>query len=116
MEHVQTTRRALLTAALAWLVALPRIVRGQAPPAAKQLPHVDENDRAAVALGYHADATKVDATKFPTHKAGQLCSNCEQQVGGKDGDPWRPCKLFPDKLVAEGGWCKVWLKRKPAAT
>ena len=115
MEHVQTTRRALLSAALASLVALPRIVRGQSAPAVKQLPHVDEKDKAAVALGYHADATKVDASKFPTYKVGQLCSSCDQ-VGGKDGDPWRPCKLFPDKLVAEGGWCKVWLKKKPAAT
>ena len=111
MEQVRSTRRTLLVAGLAWLAVLPRIVRGQA---AQTLPHLDETEKIAVTLGYYADATKVDASKFPTYKADQRCSNCEQ-VGGKDGEKWRSCKLVKDKLVAEGGWCKVWIKKKPTA-
>ena len=35
-----------------------------------------ESDAQAVALGYKADAGKVDKTKQPKYVAGQLCSNC----------------------------------------
>ena len=110
METVQTTRRSLLAAALTWIVALPALARAQAAPPAKQLPHLDEKDKLAVATAYHADAAKVDAAKYSVYKAGQLCSNCEQ-IQGKDGELWRPCKIFPGKSVAAGGWCKVWIKK-----
>jgi len=110
METVQTPRRSLLAAAIAWIVALPALARGQAAPPAKELPHLDEKDKLAVTIGYHADASKVDAAKYPVHKAGQLCSNCGQ-IQGQDGDLWRPCKIFPGRSVAAGGWCKVWIKR-----
>jgi hypothetical protein len=30
------------------------------------------------------------------------------QLQGKEGDEWRPCNLFPGKLVNAHGWCKVW--------
>ena len=35
-----------------------------------------ETDPQAVALGYKADATKVDKTKQPKYAAGQVCTNC----------------------------------------
>ena len=86
METVQTTRRSLLAAALTWIVALPALARAQAAPPAKELPHLDEKHKLAVATAYHADASKVDAAKYSVYKAGQLCSNCEQ-IQGKDGEP-----------------------------
>lgn len=81
--------------------------------AADAFPKIDEKDPQAVALGYLHDATKVDPKKNPTWKAGQFCHNC-MQVTGKDGEAWRPCNLFPRKLVAADGWCRVWVK-KPGA-
>lgn len=76
------------------------------------LPHVQPNDPTATALSYFEDNTKVDAKAFPTYKPGQMCSTC-LQLQGKAGDPWRPCNLFPGKLVNANGWCKVYVK-KPA--
>ena len=37
---------------------------------------VGESDPQATALGYKADATKVDKTKFPKYAAGQQCAGC----------------------------------------
>lgn len=77
---------------------------------AAALPHVAVSDPVAVALSYHDSARTVDAAKFPNYKAGQQCSNC-LQLTGKEGDAWRPCNLFPGKLVSAGGWCKVYVKK-----
>lgn len=77
---------------------------------AAALPHVSPADPVAVALAYHESAKSVEAAKFPNYKAGQQCSNC-LQLTGKDGDTWRPCNLFPGKLVNAGGWCKVYVKK-----
>ncbi len=74
-------------------------------------PHVAPNDPTAMALGYIEDATKVDAKKNPNYKPGQLCSNCLQSTGAAATDAWRPCNLFPNKLVKSAGWCKVYIKR-----
>jgi hypothetical protein len=76
------------------------------------VPHLDEKDPLAVAMGYVHDAKKVDASKVPQYKPGSLCSNC-LQIQGKDGEQWRPCNIFPGKLVNADGWCKVWVA-KPA--
>jgi len=77
---------------------------------AADLPHVAATDPTAVALAYHEDAKSVDVKKFPTYKPDQKCATC-LQLQGKAGDPWRPCNLFPGKLVSENGWCKVWVKK-----
>ena len=37
---------------------------------------VDEKDAQAVALGYVADAKRVDAKKLPKFASGQNCANC----------------------------------------
>ena len=73
-------------------------------------PRLDPNDAAAKALGYVPDAAKVDAKSNPMYVKGSLCSNC-LQLQGKAGDPYRPCNLFPGKLVAANGWCKVYAKK-----
>lgn len=79
---------------------------------AAELPHLDEADPTAAALGYKADTTKVDATKYPNHKPAQVCMGCSL-VQGTDADAWRPCGIFPGKAVASKGWCAAFAA-KPA--
>ena len=68
---------------------------------------VDEKDGQAAALGYKADTTKVDAKKFPTHKASQNCGNCAL-FQAKAGDKAGNCPLFAGKQVATAGWCNAY--------
>lgn len=81
----------------------------RASPAAEPV-HLSPNDPAAVALGYHESVKQVDTKAFPTFQPGQSCLTC-LQLQGKAGDAWRPCSLFPGKLVPVDGWCKVWVKK-----
>jgi len=69
-----------------------------------------ETDPQAVALGYKADTTKVDAKKFPKHAATQNCANCAL-FQGKAGDKAGGCPLFAGKTVAATGWCSAWAKK-----
>ncbi|MFM8898897.1 MAG: high-potential iron-sulfur protein [Burkholderiales bacterium] len=71
---------------------------------------LDEKDPQAVALGYVADAKKVDAKKYPKFAAGQLCSNCALYQG-KATDKIAACPLFAGKQVAGPGWCNAWAKK-----
>ena len=71
---------------------------------------LDEKDTQAAALGYVADAKRVDAKKFPKFAAGQACSNCSLYQG-KPADKAGACALFPGKLVAGPGWCSAWVKK-----
>ncbi len=86
----------------------------EAAAAAADKPHVTVDDPTAKALGYMEDATKADPVKNPPYKAGQDCANCLQSTGAAATDTWRPCNLFPNKLVNSKGWCKVYIA-KPAA-
>jgi hypothetical protein len=106
-------RRTVLKNALAGLAALPAagLVRDAAAQGAPA--HLDEKDPLAVAMGYVHDAKQVDASKVPQYKAGSTCANC-LQLTGKEGEQWRPCNIFPGKLVNADGWCKVWVA-KPGA-
>ena len=71
---------------------------------------LDEKDPTAIALGYVADASKVDKAKYPKYAAGQVCANCALYQG-KATDPAAPCTLFAGKLVAGKGWCSAWAKK-----
>jgi hypothetical protein len=106
-------RRTVLKNALAGLAALPAagLVRDAAAQGAPA--QLDEKDPLAVAMGYTHDAKKVDASKTPQYKPGSTCANC-LQLTGKEGEQWRPCNIFPGKLVNADGWCKVWVA-KPGA-
>jgi|SRR5579859_6947602 len=68
---------------------------------------LDVKDPAAVALGYVENAAQVDVKKYPGFVKGSSCENC-LQLSGKAGSDYRPCALFPGKLVAVGGWCSSW--------
>ena len=71
---------------------------------------VNEKDAQAVALGYVADARRVDVKKYPKFAASQNCTNCALYQG-KAADKAAGCPLFPGKLVAGPGWCSAWAKR-----
>ena len=114
MSDCRYDRRTLLKSALAGLAALPAagLIRdASAQPAS--MPRLEENDPLAVAMGYVHDAKKVDPKKNPQYKPGSVCANC-LQLTGKEGEQWRPCNIFPGKLVNANGWCKVWVPRAGA--
>jgi hypothetical protein len=71
---------------------------------------LDEKDPQAVALGYVADAKRVDVKKFPKFVAGQNCANCVL-FQGKVTDKAGGCPLFAGKQVAAAGWCSAWAKK-----
>jgi hypothetical protein len=71
---------------------------------------VAENDAMATALGYVADAKRVDVKKYPRFAAGQNCSNCVL-FQGKAADKAGVCPLFAGKQVAATGWCSAWAKK-----
>ena len=72
---MKTSRRQfmIMSAAGACSIALSNTVQAQAM--------VAETDPQAAALGYVADATKVNKAKFPKYAAGQVCSNCALYQG-----------------------------------
>jgi hypothetical protein len=60
-----------------------------------------------VAVGYVENASRVDPKKYPDYVRGSNCENC-LQLQGTAGTAYRPCSLFPAKLVAAAGWCSAW--------
>lgn len=71
---------------------------------------VAESDSQAAALGYKADATKVDKTKQSKYASGQLCSNCALYQGAA-GSAAGGCPLFAGKQVSAKGWCSAYAKK-----
>jgi hypothetical protein len=49
----------------------------------------------------------VDPATRANPAAEQHCSNCAL-IQGEEGAQWRPCQIFPGKLVNSDGWCSVW--------
>jgi hypothetical protein len=75
-----------------------------------QAAKLDEKDPQAVGLGYMADASKVDAKKYPQAGKDKKCSGCAL-FQGKAGEAWGPCGIFPGKQVNANGWCSAWQKK-----
>lgn len=103
--RMKSTRRAMLKNlgfAAGLSAALPWRRARSAEPA-----RVDIKDPAAVALGYVENAAQVDVKRYPAFVAGSNCENC-LQLQGTAGNNYRPCSLFPGKLVSVSGWCKGW--------
>jgi hypothetical protein len=71
---------------------------------------VDEKNPQAAALGYVADAKRVDTKKYPKYAAGQVCTSCALYQG-KSTDKAGGCPLFAGKQVAGSGWCSAWAKK-----
>lgn len=93
-----------------FLIGLAASTAGLAAAPAAAQAMVDEKDPQAAALGYVADAKRVDTKKYPKYAAGQLCSNCALYQG-KPTDKAAGCPLFAGKQVAGPGWCSAWAKK-----
>lgn len=108
MNHSQITnknsRRIFLVQSAACYVAI-----GASSTASAQS-IVLETDTQAVALGYKADASKVDKAKQPKYVAGQLCSNCALFQGAANASAGG-CPLFAEKQIAAKAWCNAWAKK-----
>ncbi|HEX5765079.1 MAG TPA: high-potential iron-sulfur protein [Woeseiaceae bacterium] len=73
---------------------------------AQELVKISEDDPVAQSLKYTHDASTVDAATRPNPAENQVCANCAL-IQGEEGE-WRPCQIFPGKLINENGWCSVW--------
>lgn len=82
-------------------------VRPGAEARAQDMPKLSPDDPAAQSLNYTHDASSVDPASRPNPAENQNCANCAL-VQGEDGAEWRPCQIFPGKLVNANGWCSVW--------
>lgn len=74
---------------------------------AQDAPHLSDDDPTAMAMKYTHDTSTVAAGARANPAENQHCGNCAL-VLGEDGEDWRPCQIFPGKLVAANGWCSVW--------
>ncbi len=77
------------------------------PTRAAEPARLDVNDPAAVKLSYILEASQLDKTKHPNYVLGSTCENC-MRIQDKPGYSYRPCSLFPGKLVKISGWCTSW--------
>jgi hypothetical protein len=103
-SDLRVTRRSLvknLGVAAVVTAVLPRHLQ------AAEAPHLDVKDPAAVAVGYVENASQVDTKKYPAYNQGSTCENC-LLLQGAAGAHYRPCSLFPGKLVSVDGWCSGW--------
>ena len=101
---MKTSRRQflLLSAGVGSSLALSRVAFAATPANA-----VNESDPQAQAVGYVADASKVDKAKFPNFASDQSCASCSL-FQGKASDAYGGCTLFGDKQVASRGWCSAY--------
>jgi hypothetical protein len=74
---------------------------------ASDLPQLSEDDPMAKAMKYTHDASSVDPSTRNNPAPEQNCANCAL-IQGEDGAAWRPCQIFPGKVVNADGWCSVW--------
>src|ERR1700761_3497802 len=69
------------------------------PSRAADIGHLNVKDPAAVAQGYTEDAERIDPKQYPSFVKGSSCENCLLLQGNAPA-VYRPCNLFPGKLVA----------------
>jgi High potential iron-sulfur protein len=74
---------------------------------AAEPPHLDAKDPAAIAVSYLENANQIDPKKYPAYVKGSTCENC-LLLQGTTGARYRPCTLFPGKVVSVSGWCSSW--------
>ncbi|MEX2125408.1 MAG: high-potential iron-sulfur protein [Woeseia sp.] len=82
-------------------------LRPGTPAHAQDLVQIAEDDPVAQSLKYTHDASTVDPATRANPAAEQHCANCAL-LQGTEGEQWRPCQIFPGKLVNADGWCSVW--------
>jgi len=85
-----------------------RVTRASADTSPGAAPaHLSPSDPAAVKVSYIEEAGQLDRKAHPGYVAGSVCDNC-LLLQGKPGNSYRPCTLFPGKLVKISGWCSSW--------
>lgn len=89
------------------ILSASSLAAASAGSAFAQAPMLAETDPQAIGLGYKADTTKVDAAKYPKHKAAQVCTSCALYKGAPTSAAGA-CQLFAGKQVAGKGWCSAW--------
>lgn len=103
-----TSRRSFLQL----IPAAGAALAGAQVSAQNQPPLLDEKDPQAVALGYVADAKRVDKAKFPKYAPPQHCAICQFYQGTATAAT-APCTIFAGKRVHGPGWCSAFVA-KPA--
>ena len=105
-----TSRRSVIQGigAAIGLGAALRVGRVVAEATAGNTPaHLSPSDPAAVKVSYIEEASHLNRKAHPDYVAGSVCDNC-LLLQGKPGNTYRPCNLFPGKLVKISGWCSSW--------
>lgn len=92
---------------LSAVAAAGLVVKGRVAEAQDDMPKLEESDPVAQSLKYTHDASTVDAASRANPAPEQNCANCAL-IQGAEGEQWRPCQIFPGKLVNADGWCSVW--------
>ncbi len=77
------------------------------PAKAAQPALLDVNDPAAIKVSYLLEVSHLDMKLHPSYVVGSRCENC-MLILDKPGYAYRPCSLFPGKLVKTSGWCTSW--------
>jgi hypothetical protein len=108
LETVVRRRALLKNLAIAAGSAALLPLRQPRAAAPTRLAHLDVKDPAAMAVGYVENAAQVDVKKYHSYVKGSTCENCSL-LQGTAGAAYRPCELFPGKVVAVGGWCSGWV-------
>lgn len=83
------------------------VIRPGSDAMAQDMPKLTEDDPVASSMRYTHDASAVDPASRANPAAEQNCANCAL-IQGADGEEWRPCQIFPGKVVNANGWCAVW--------
>ena len=112
MNHTNSPCRAVTRRAVVKTLGLAAGISAALPwrqtqAQAAEPKRLDIKDPAAIAQGYVVNVSQVDPKKYPQYAQGQSCENC-LQLQGTAGNTYRPCSLFPGKLVSVSGWCKGW--------
>jgi High potential iron-sulfur protein len=77
------------------------------PTRAAEPARLDVGDPEAVKVSYILEASLLDAKLHSNYVPGSRCENC-MLIQDKPGYAYRPCGLFPGKLVKVSGWCTSW--------
>jgi len=110
VQRMSSSRRDFLVN-MGTMVGAAAVAASLSPAAdARALPHLTTQDPQAVALHYTEDASKIDASRDPSHTAGAVCTNC-RLYQGSSGEPFGACQLYAGKAVSAGGWCMGYQKK-----
>lgn len=108
---MMNTRRSFFTHSLSCASAFSALaITGTAHAQTPAQTAVLETSEQALALGYKADSSKIDARKYPNRAADQSCASCVLYQG-KAGSASGGCAVFANNLVATNGWCGAWTKK-----